>query len=372
VEPSEESIEGKPQKSKQRSPIRPPAGNAPSPNPQIAKTPFPFTMRSLLQLAWGMTLNLSHEAQQQELGGLFGDQLAKIISTSESDAVNGDFIRNLMMVFCGSLRNLAVIRESHQGFLVQESNKLSRSEQGTANARAENESNSRESATRIVVGFLTAGGSSFVQYVIGLKLIVVFYWTLFGAFVILGAFLQPWGARIVKKWLDELRRRRTERRVSREERWVWIVYKQFYANELYNFYESTSKLIDRFYSHKDAATIKGEDELLSINYPTINHNLSRNDELCEICDDIISNAGFHKNNQKTTMKPLKAKHKTTKNDEFLELISRLGCMENEVVKKIRREILPPNVPWYPTRPETNPQASVKPIKSASTAVSKPD
>ena len=104
------------------------------------KTTFPFSARSLLQMCWGLTLNFSHNTQQQAVGAMFNakfnDQhnliLAPNLAKNLSDA-NSDFLMNLEMAFSSSLRNLGFIRDNHTEYLTFNGDRLAGRRQNLEN-----------------------------------------------------------------------------------------------------------------------------------------------------------------------------------------------------------------------------------------------
>ncbi len=81
------------------------------------KERLPFTAKNILELCWGLTLNLSHEEPQRELGKTFNEQFTRIINDREDSAEDTLFLENLLMVLAKTVRNIGFIRDEHVRFL---------------------------------------------------------------------------------------------------------------------------------------------------------------------------------------------------------------------------------------------------------------
>jgi hypothetical protein len=86
-------------------------------------------------MCWGMTLNFSHETQQQALGAMFNEQIKQIFAEVEKDASNGDFLRNLTLALSSSARNLGFIRITHINYLNFNGDRLNGRRQPPSQAR---------------------------------------------------------------------------------------------------------------------------------------------------------------------------------------------------------------------------------------------
>lgn len=80
------------------------------------KVVLPFTVKSILELCWGMTLNFSHETSQAKLGEVFEQEFIKIFeqSNTPSDKI---FQENLMMALAKTLRDMGFVRDNHVRYL---------------------------------------------------------------------------------------------------------------------------------------------------------------------------------------------------------------------------------------------------------------
>ena len=72
----------------------------------------PFTVRSMLRFCWGLTLTLSGQKQQNELGCSFVNMITKEMD-NPPDTVHLQFFENLVMILSGTLRTMAFARDEH-------------------------------------------------------------------------------------------------------------------------------------------------------------------------------------------------------------------------------------------------------------------
>jgi hypothetical protein len=227
---------------------------------------FPFTARSLLQMCWGMTLNFSHDAQQQALGAMFNaqfDQLNQIFTpklmTNISDS-SGNFMLNLQMAFSGSVRNLGFIRSTHMEYIRCNADRLNSRRQAFEQI-ADYASFSGSGLFAKVGSFFAAGSlADLVAFFnkMGLSAIYIPIFLLVG---IAAAFALTVTARVIVDWKDDTwdwKMRKDQNRYWKEH------YKKDATNELYNLYLSIKELIVKFYPTEAAAAIMGNDELLKL------------------------------------------------------------------------------------------------------------
>jgi hypothetical protein len=231
---------------------------------------FPFTARSLLQTCWGMTLNLSHDTQQQALGAMFSaqfDQLSQIFTpklmTNISDS-NGNFMLNLKMALSSSVRNLGFIRETHMEYIRCNADRLNSRRQAFEQI-ADFASFSGSGLYAKVGSFFAAGSlADLVAFFnkLGLSAIYIPIFLMVG---IAAAFIITISARVIVDWKDDTwdwKTRKDQNRYWKEH------YKKDATNELYNLYLSIKELIVKFYPTGTAATIIGNDELLKLSEET--------------------------------------------------------------------------------------------------------
>lgn len=104
----------------------------------IASTP-PFTIRQILNLAWGLTSNYSHDDKQNKIGEYFKIEFGKIFETytkgggstapAAAPAAEKQFTESVIMALSKAARNLALARDAHIAYLQNEAYKyISRKE----------------------------------------------------------------------------------------------------------------------------------------------------------------------------------------------------------------------------------------------------
>ena len=88
-----------------------------------------FEVKSILELCWGLSLILSHEKGQQELGNTFKEQFLKTFATYHRSAVEVAFLDNLLMSLSTTIRNIGFVREIHVRYLDFQSHQFAQQEQ---------------------------------------------------------------------------------------------------------------------------------------------------------------------------------------------------------------------------------------------------
>lgn len=98
----------------------------------------PFSIRSLLELAWGLSLSFSHEKSQKSLGDKFYDSLNSILRRYVMEKLNQDkslsdpqlkhekFVTNLLMSLTKTSRNLGFVRDKHTRFIDEKAKEIER------------------------------------------------------------------------------------------------------------------------------------------------------------------------------------------------------------------------------------------------------
>jgi hypothetical protein len=88
--------------------------------------PFPLTVRGILAMCWALTMNLSHEERQVELGKTFTDKFLQIFAEDEKAEINKPFLQNVLMELSSTLRSIGFIRANHVQYLDYEADRLTR------------------------------------------------------------------------------------------------------------------------------------------------------------------------------------------------------------------------------------------------------
>jgi hypothetical protein len=234
-------------------------------NTPTIKPAFPFNTKSLLQMCWGMTLNLSHEAQQQALGSMFSDQFSEEYKrifvpclTANPDDPNSIFLMNLRMALASTIRNLGFIRLTHSEYLNFNADRLSRRRQNWE-AIADLASFKDAGLFAKIGSFIGLGSATTITgFVSGLGLSVMLV-PLFAFGGIGGAVLVTIGVRLYVNHTDAS----YDRKMRQEQNRYWREqYLKDVTNELYELYTSIIGLIDKFYPKNERDVIIKSDELL--------------------------------------------------------------------------------------------------------------
>jgi len=233
--------------------------NSTSNGPTLAGQPdsiFPFDTKSLLKMCWGMTLNFSHEPQQQALGALFNAQFEQLLKNSENDSLNGDFLRNLTLALSSSVRNLGFIRATHVEYLDFNGDRLSKRRENIEQI-ADYASFSGSGLSSKLGSFI--GFGSVADLVTGLHLSVI-YIPIFAVGGIIGAVAVTFFARLYVNATDS----KWDNQMKSEQNAYWKThYKKDVTDELYNLYISIKELIERFYPN-EKSSIMARDGLLNL------------------------------------------------------------------------------------------------------------
>jgi hypothetical protein len=228
-------------------------------------TEFPFNTRSLLQMCWGLTLNLSHETPQTTIGATFKEQINQTLGKISALSINlndstGIFIMNLQMALSSTIRNLGFIRATHTEYLNYNGDRLS--------SRRENLEQIADFASFKEAGLFTKIGA-FIGFGSLADLItavntaqISFVWVpVFIVGGIAGAFAVTVVTRFYVMRTDDTwdwKLRQDQNRYWKEH------YKRDVTNELYNLYISIIGLIEKYYTKEQKEKIMAKDELLRL------------------------------------------------------------------------------------------------------------
>ena len=256
-------------------PSAPPPSAPPPPqvNVEIVSKPSPpFTVKSVVKLCWGMTLNLSHIKQQNEIGSELNKQLFSLLGENIDKA----FLRNLIMVLSQSLRTIAFSRDAHVRHLNEKALSLTEKEIFW-NELTQLASFSKEGLPVQILAFLgggSAGVLNFISQLINpraseaisnathalqpsssLEPIFITNFILYG---VIGVIV----ATFVLKAIGWFYIRRQKKKVEKGQN---DYYKDRFINDmiesLYNFYVDIKDLTDKYYpSYPDINEFKGQTE----------------------------------------------------------------------------------------------------------------
>jgi hypothetical protein len=211
---------------------------------------LPFTTRSLLEMCWGMTMNLSHETQQQELGKTLIQSSNSAFDKKKTDAANTDFLENLKMTFYCSVRNIGFIRASHVQYLDFNADRLTRRRQSLEQA-ADFASFSGSGLFTKIGSFLGVG--SVFELVSKMNLPQI-YIPIFAVGGVAGAFLTTFLVKIYVQLTDDS----WEKKIWKKQSDYWKTeFKPDVTEELLHLYNAIKCLRTKFFPNAD-------DELLSL------------------------------------------------------------------------------------------------------------
>jgi hypothetical protein len=86
-------------------------------------------VKGILELCWGLSLNLSSEKAQRELGESFKEQLFKALANRERSPDEVTFFDNLLMALSAAIRNIGFVRENHVRYIDFKAHQLAQEEQ---------------------------------------------------------------------------------------------------------------------------------------------------------------------------------------------------------------------------------------------------
>jgi hypothetical protein len=200
---------------------------------------LPFTTRSLLEMCWGMTLNFSHEAQQQALGKVFTDEFMRIFAKKEENAVNPEFLQELTMALSATVRSIGFIRACHVQYCDFNSDRLTRQRQ-SLEKMADYSSFSGSGLFAKLGSFV--GFGSVAQFITSMNW-PQFYVLPFALGGVIGAYLVTalvnWRVQSTyKTWADKLTQLQSE--YWRKE------FKPDVTDQLYDLYIAIKKLAERY------------------------------------------------------------------------------------------------------------------------------
>ena len=232
---------------------------------------FPFNIRSLIQMCWGLTLNISSESVEQTLGGIinaqFGDQFKQIVSVrlaTNIDDTTNIFLMNLQMTMSGTIRNLGLIRQAHTEYLALNGDRLSVHRKNLEQV-ADFSSFSGSGLFAKLGSFVGFGSVSDLVTAAQPTTTMtnpILPWVWIPVFIIggiIGSFVVTFAARAYVDRTDDS----WDRKVKQDQNRYWREhYKRDVTNELYNFYVAIIGLIDRFYPDQQRDEIMCSDEML--------------------------------------------------------------------------------------------------------------
>jgi len=251
--------------------------------PDIKLMPeFPFNTRSLLQMCWGMTLNLSDEKTQSDLGAVFKNQFFTDDGKGNWDKISrlevdlsdptSIFLMNLKMALSSTVRNLGFIISTHSSYLKYNGSRLIKRRSDLEKIANLADFTDSGLFAKLAV-FFGAGssvtiGSLFSGFGKNLTDTALTYITIaiFAASGLLGAILLTLSVRWYVNRTDDT----WDRKVRLDQNRYWKEhYKKDVINELYNLYISIIGLIEKFYPDKKKDIMDNDELLIKHNVPEL-------------------------------------------------------------------------------------------------------
>jgi hypothetical protein len=219
----------------------------PKKKPARTNTVFPFKVRLILEMCWGMTMTLSHEVQQQVLGTKFVDEFMYMFKERKTNPADRGFKDGLLMAMARSLRNMGLIRDNHVQFLNYKAYLLTRKRESIEKAGSFT-SFSGSGLYSKIVSFILASFSfgSLADLMSSFKMPETFILFLILAgvagTVVVTSIFKAHAKHTEETWTDEITKQQNE---------YWIRnFKPDMTEQLFLLYLQIKKLIDKFYPGK--------------------------------------------------------------------------------------------------------------------------
>jgi len=225
---------------------------------------LPFTVKSILELCWGLTLNLSHEKQQQDLGKLFAEQFAQIFANRERGSEDALFLQNLSMTLAGTVRNIGFVRENHVRFLNYTAQEFTEKMQNLKKV-ADFTSFSGSGLYAKVASFLGIGSlADLLSSVSGLVSSVGYWLTLILVFFFVGLLGALGVTLAVRKHYSDKKQESMKKEIENKQNDYWVhQFKPRMTDQLYILLSEIKRLIEKYYPEKRDVII-GNDHLLKM------------------------------------------------------------------------------------------------------------
>lgn len=234
-------------------PRQAPASQAPALGQAPTLAPL-LTTRSIIDLAWGLTLNLSHEQPQRDLGKNFEAEFFKLLSSLATNREQMVFAENLMMAVTKTIRNMAFVRESHVAYLDGLATDLQEKSQTLKEISGITEL-TKQGLSPKIISFLLAGGGVIAAAQSTSPLVLL----LSAAGGVAISTLFTFGLKPVSSYY----RNQAKTKIEAEQKDYWLKhFKPDMTNLLYNLYLDIRTLADHFPGHvRDDWGTWGEERL---------------------------------------------------------------------------------------------------------------
>jgi len=231
---------------------------------------LPFAVKSILELCWGLTLNLSHETQQQDLGKIFAEQFTQIFAKHEKNPEDAVFLENLVMALAKTVRNIGFVRENHVRYLEYTAQEFTE-KMRNLNDAADFTSFSGSGLYSKIVSFLGIGSLADLVSSVGQSLTLILLFFVAG---VIGALMVTL---MVRAYHSDKRKKNMETMIEDEQNNYWVTkFKPGMVDQLYILFSETKALIEKYYPEKDAMI--NNDDLLRMSMQELK-DVIRNDIL---------------------------------------------------------------------------------------------
>jgi hypothetical protein len=217
-------------------------------------------VKGILELCWGLSLTLSKEKGQQELGNFFKEQLMKAPANRERHPDEVAFEDNLLMALSTAIRDIGFVRENHVMYLDFMAQRFQQEEQNL-NQTADFFSFSGSGLYAKIASFLGVGSAldlanAYRSYQsLGFQATDIAYFLVFGSFGIVAVTLVAQLYRYLKG-----KRRVAQTTLAQNTYWL-IRYKPDMTTVLYNLFIDVKNLA-ALYSSDSWTPIRKDDQLL--------------------------------------------------------------------------------------------------------------
>jgi hypothetical protein len=196
-----------------------------------------LTSRSIVELAWGLTLNFSHEQPQRDLGKSFETEFLKMLDGPGASREEKAFLQNLLMAITKTVRNMGFVRENHVAFLDELAiNMQDRSE--TLDGVAGLTEFSKQGLPTKILSFLVGGGAVVASQPTSQAVLLA---------ATAGGIAFSTGITVALKSVREYYRRIEKKKIEANQKTYWLKhFKPDMTGLLYNLYLDVKALLSAY------------------------------------------------------------------------------------------------------------------------------
>jgi hypothetical protein len=199
-----------------------------------------FTVKNLVQLCWGLTLNLSHIEQQNKIGQTLTEQIIKLLG----EDVDKSFLRNLTMTLAQAQRTIAFARDAHVRYL--EANAKDLADKKTFwNDVTQLASFSKEGLPVQILSFLGVGSFGALQNMVKIGDTGLNFSTSFIMFGVLGIMAVYGALKVVGHFYVKSKEKTI---LKKQNRYYTHNFKRDMTSCLFNFYKDVRELVKIYYA----------------------------------------------------------------------------------------------------------------------------